>query len=120
MALLAHKDDAAVIDVGSGRSAGDEVGETLEETCRIVLGEKRRRVEPERPRALERGVVDDRAGGVVGGAGAAVGAVGVGGERRYARPAAERDGERQRIFLVRPAAALASDRDGELAAGDDG
>src|SRR4051812_44131230 len=63
--LSAHKDDAAVIDVGSGRSAGDKVGETLEEARRIVLGEKRRRVEPERPRALERGVVDDRAGGVV-------------------------------------------------------
>src|SRR5215211_2911680 len=107
MALLAHKDDAAVIDVGSGRSAGDEVAETLEETCRIVLGEKRRRVEPERPRALERGVVDDRAGGV-------------GGERRDARPAVERDGERERIFLVRPAATLASHRDGELATGDDG
>src|SRR6185436_17557441 len=42
--LSVDEDDAAVIDVGSGRSAGDEVAETLEETCRIVLGEKRRRV----------------------------------------------------------------------------
>ena len=33
--------------------------------------------------------------------------------------AAERDGERQRIFLIRAAAALAAQRDGEFAAGED-
>ena len=50
---------------------------------------------------------------------AAVGAVGVGGERRDARRAVERDGQRQRVFLVRPAAALAADGDGQFAAGQD-
>src|SRR3712207_2109648 len=53
-----HEDDAAVIDVGSGRSAGDEVAETREEICLIVVGEEGRRVEAERPGAGKRGLVD--------------------------------------------------------------
>ena len=63
--------------------------------------------------------VDEGAGRVVGAAAAAVGAVGIGGQRRDAGGAVEVDGERQRIFLVGPAAALAAQRDGEFAAGKD-
>ena len=63
--------------------------------------------------------VDQGAGRVVGLPAAAVGAVGVGGERRDAGGAVERDGQRQRVFLVRAAAALAAERDRELAAGQD-
>ena len=53
------------------------------------------------------GVVDKGAGGVVRAAAAAVGAVGIGGQRGNALGAVEMDGERQRIFLVGAAAAAA-------------
>ena len=56
--------------------------------------------------------------GSSGPAAAAVGAVGIGGQRRNAGGAVEVDGERQSVFLVGPAAALAAQRDRELAAGE--
>ena len=52
-------------------------------------------------------------------AAAAVGAVGIGGKAGEPRRAAEMDGERQCIFLVRAALALAAQRHGQFAAGED-
>ncbi len=75
-----------------------------------------------RPAAWARATVfavDDGAGGVAGGAGAAVGAVGVAGEGGKSRHAGKRDRQRQGIFLVGPAAALAADGDGQFAARED-
>src|SRR3954454_5212373 len=86
----ADEDDADVIDVGAGRSGGDEVAQALEEFCRIVVVESRPRVEPKRLGALQRRLVDDGARRVGGRAGAPVGAVGVGGKRRDAGRARER------------------------------
>ncbi len=54
-----------------------------------------------------RGIVDKGAGRVVRPAPAAVGSIGIGGERRNALGAVEMDGERQRIFLIGAAAAAA-------------
>ena len=71
------------------------------------------------PGAPQGGLVDQGARRVIGLAGAAIGAVGVGRERRDATGARERAGERQSIFLIGPAAAAPLQRDGELAARQD-
>ena len=57
--------------------------------------------------------------GSAGAAGAAVGAVGIGGQRRNAGRVLEQAGQRQRIFLVGAAAAVAAHGHGEFAAGQD-
>ena len=75
-----------------------------------------------RPSARARaavGAVHARAGGVFRRAGAAIGAVGIAGQRVNPFFPVERERQSQRIFLVRSAAALAADRHGELAAGQD-
>ena len=57
--------------------------------------------------------------GSAGSPSAAIGAVGVGGKRGNRRHAGKFDRQRQSIFLVRPAAALAADGDGQFAARKD-
>src|SRR5262245_23511871 len=111
-----NDDRSEVVHVGEGWPGDDQIADPLEKAGGIVVGEKLGRIEAKRPGALQGGGVDGRTGRVGGGAAAPVGAVRVGGERRDAWGAIERDGERQRVFLVRATAALAFDGDGELAA----
>ena len=70
-------------------------------------------------RACQCRIVDKSAGRIVGAAAAAVGAVGVGRKAAHARGAAKVDGERQCIFLVGSALAVAAQGHGQLAAGED-
>src|SRR5580698_18844 len=69
--------------------------------------------------AAKRRRVDEGPGWVVGTAAAAIGSIGIGRQRGYAGGAVEVDGERESVFLVRPAAALPAQGDRELAAGED-
>ena len=69
--------------------------------------------------AAKRRRVDEGAGRIVGAAAAAVGSIGIGGQRRNAGGAVEVDGKRESVFLVGPAAALAAQGDRQLAAGKD-
>ena len=105
-----------LVKVGPGR---EQVAQALEKACGIVVGKKRGRIEAEFPRPRGGVAVHEGARRVLGRARAAVGAVGVGGERRDAVRPGQCDRERQRVFLVRPAAALAADRDGQFAARQD-
>src|SRR5215213_9941862 len=114
-----NEDGAEVIDVREGGTRAQETAHTFEEAGGIVVGKKRGRIEAKFLRARKRPSVDIGAGGVGGRAGAAIGPIGVGGERRDAAGAGEFDRKREGVLLVRPAAALAPHRDGELAAGEE-
>src|SRR5260370_13678379 len=82
----------------------------------MVWGKKRGGMDPEIARPRQRGVVDKSAGRIIGAAAAAVGAVGVAGNRRDSGRGPERLGERQSVFLIRTAASLAAKGHGEFAA----
>src|SRR5215207_6916714 len=58
----ADEDDPAVINVGSCRSRGDEVAQSGEEICRIVVIEQGARIKTEALCSRKGGFVDDRAG----------------------------------------------------------
>lgn len=79
-----------------------------------VVGKKEGGIEADISRPRQRRRVDKRARGILGGAGPAVRAVGICGQRGDARRPRERDRERERVFLIRSAAAFAAQRDGEL------
>ena len=85
----------------------NKVADGVEKPRGIVVGEKRGGIEASGAGARQGGRIDEGAGGVVGAAAAAVGSVGIGGERGDAIRAIEVDRKRQGIFLVRAAAALA-------------
>src|SRR4051794_9720463 len=78
----ADEDDSAVIDVGSCRSRGDEVAQSLKESCRIVVTEEGARIKTEAPGPRKGGLIDERAGRVGGGAAAAIRAVRIGRDGR--------------------------------------
>src|SRR5689334_15303104 len=81
------EDRAEVVDVGERRAGDDEVAEPGEEGVSVVPREMGLGVEPGGGGAGETVRLQDGAGIVLG----AVDAVGVAGDRRDARPAAERD-----------------------------
>src|ERR1043166_2775013 len=112
-----NEDVAEVVDVGEGRPGGEQIAEPREERGGIVLGNKGGRIEAERAGPRGGGPVDKSPGRVVGAPGAAGGPVGVAGKRRDALRAVERQRQRERVFLVGAAAAVAADRDGQFAAG---
>src|SRR5687768_12555629 len=116
----ADEDDAAVIDVGSGRSGSDEVLQTLEEICRIVVLKEGGRIKTEPLRPRKGGFVDDGAGRIGGRAAAAVGAVRIGGEGGDVRGAPQSGGQGEGVFLVGAAAAPAADGHRELSPRDNG
>src|SRR5215468_7128911 len=107
---------AEVVDIGVSRSRSKQVAQAFEESSGIVFGKKRGRIESEVPRPRQRGVVNKSAGRIIGAAAAAVGAVGIAGNRRNPRRSPERLSERQSVFLVRTAASLAAKRYSEFAA----
>src|SRR5262245_18523155 len=84
------QDDAEVVDVGVGGTPYDEPAGRLEEARRIVIVEELLGVQV--ARARKRGCVDDGACRVRYLARAAVDAVGVGGQCRYAVGRSERQG----------------------------
>src|SRR4051812_12435660 len=114
--LAVNEDGAEVIDVREGGTRAQHIAQALEEARGVVVGKKRGRIEAKCLRPGGGLAVHSGAGRVIGRAFAAVRAVGVGGERRNALRAGEFDRERERIFLVRPAAALTANGDRELAA----
>src|SRR5580700_4200304 len=114
-----NDDGTEVGDVGECRARDEKVADAVEKPRGIVVGEKRGGIEAGGPGATKRRRVDEGPGRVVGAAATAVGSVGIRGQRRYAGGAVEVDGERQSVFLVGPAAAVAAQRDRELAAGKD-
>src|SRR3954447_17477249 len=79
---LADEENSAIIDVGSRGSGNDEVAQGLEKASRIVLGEKRRRIKTLPDRPMQAGRVDQGPGRVARIPSAAIGAVGVSGNRR--------------------------------------
>ena len=106
-----------LVKVGPGRQQIAQARRKIRSNC---CRQERRRDRGRAPRARATVSPSTKApAGSSGCAGAAVGAVGVGGERRDAGSAGERDRQRQRVFLVRAAAALAADGDGQFAAGQD-
>src|SRR5690606_22164052 len=107
--------DPDVGDVGAGR-AGDEAGaERLEESVRIVVVEEGAAVDAERAGASRGGGIDPRRGGVAG----PVDAVGGGREEALAVHEVELQRDRERGFLVAPAAASAVDAPRGLPARDE-
>src|SRR5918993_875307 len=110
----ADEDNAAVIDVGSRGSRADEVAQSLEEICRIVVAQEGARIKTEALGAHKGGLVDDGPGGIAGRAAAAVRAVRVRGQCRDGLGALEGNGEGEGIFLVRAATAIPLDRDREF------
>src|SRR5215470_18879011 len=107
---------AEIVDIGVSRSRSKQVAQAFEERGGVVFGKKRGGIEAEAPRPRQRGVVNKGAGRIIGAAAASVGAVGITGNSRNPRRGPERLGERQRVFLVRTASALAAERHGEFAA----
>ena len=98
---------AEVGDVGERRAGREQIADAVEKPRGIVVGEKGGGIEAGSAGPRQSRVVDKGAGGVVRPAAAAVGSVGIGGQRGNSLGAVEMDGERQRIFLVRAAAAAA-------------
>src|SRR4051794_13875814 len=100
--LRAVNDNGAkIIDVGAGGACLDEIADPGKKTCGVVVRKKMGRIEAKRTGPSQRGFVDSGAGRVVGRARAAIGAVGVAGERRNARRSLERQRQGQGVFLVR-------------------
>src|ERR1051325_1013947 len=113
--VTVNEDGAEVIDVGEGGARTQQVAQALEEARGVVVGKKRGRIEAKFLGPGDRLAVDDRPGRVIGRAAPAVRTVGVGGKGRDAARARKADAERERIFLVRPAAPVfVPDCDGEF------
>src|SRR4051812_18337617 len=117
--LAVNEDGAEVIDVREGGTRAKQIAQALEEARGVVVGKKRGRIEAKFPRPQGGLAVDSCAGRIVGRTLAAVSAVCIPSKRRNAVRPLECNGERRRIFLVRPAAALATDRHPEFAARQD-
>ena len=80
-----NDDGAEVGHVGERRAGPEQIADAVEKPRGIVVGEKRGGIEAGGPGALKRRRVDKGAGRVVRAAAAAVGSVGIGGQRRDAR-----------------------------------
>src|SRR4249919_3844160 len=104
-----NDDGPKIVHVGPGRACFDEVAQPCEEPGGIVVREKMGRIEAERSGPDQRALVYRGAGRVIRGACATVGAVSIPGQCGDAGRALQRQGQRQGIFLVRAAAALAAD-----------
>src|SRR5271155_4438720 len=81
-----------IIDIGESRTGVQEAAQPLEEPRGIVVGKKGGGIEADLAGARQGGLVDEGPCRVVGAAGAAIGAVGVPGDRSNAGSAAERYG----------------------------
>src|SRR5437588_2717708 len=114
-----NEDGTQVIDVGEGGTWAEKIAQRFEKSGGVVVGKKRGRIEAKIARPRGGRTVDVGTRRVLCRPGAAVGAIGVARQRRDPRGAGKMDRERQRVFLVRPAAPAAADRDGEFAAGED-
>src|SRR6188508_886264 len=89
--LTVNEDGAEVIDVREGRAWGQEIAQALEEARGVVVGKKRGRIEAEFPCPWCGLAVHNGAGRIRCRAFAAVGAIGIGGERRDALRAGQFD-----------------------------
>src|SRR5262252_664862 len=107
---------AEIVDIGIGWSRLKQIAQAFEESGGVVFGKKRGGIEAKFLGAGERRVVNESAGWIVWIAGAAIGTVGVAGDCRNPGGAMELLGERESIFLIRTAAALAPNAYSELAA----
>src|SRR5262249_54108347 len=104
-----------IVHVGMGCTRSQKVINASKESGRIVVGKKSGGNEAQLAGAPEGCVVNSAPGRTVGTRSAATSGIGGGGQTWKAGPPARRQGKRQRIFLVRPAASLAAHRHGELA-----
>src|ERR1044072_4283075 len=107
--LAVNEDGAEVIDVRECGTRPEQAAQALEEARGVVVGKKRGRSEAESGGLRGGLAVREGTRLVVRRAFSTVGAVGIGGERGDAVRAGEPNRQRQRVFLVRPAAALAAD-----------
>src|ERR1700731_468588 len=96
---LVNQDPPDVIDIGERRAGLQQIAGGREEGGSVVVVEEGTGLEAERRHPSKRRLIDDGAGGIGGPARAAVGAVGVAGERCDAGRILEQVGQRQRIFL---------------------
>jgi hypothetical protein len=102
-----------IIYIREGWPRHHQIAEFLKEFGRIVVSEKSRRIEPQPSGARERGGIDEDARRIVRRPPVGFHRLSPpGGDRRQAR---ERNGERQRIFLIWAAAALAANPEGGTA-----
>ena len=102
-ALLLDQDGAEIVDVGVGRSGDHEIAEGGKDPVGIVGGQRGSRVDTGGGRARQRIGVDDSTCIVF----AAVDAVRIARQGVGAGCAAERQGQRQRVLPIWPAAAFA-------------
>src|SRR5437588_4298426 len=91
--LAVNEDGAEVIDVREGGTRAKQIAQALEEARGVVVGKKRGRIEAKFAGAGGGLAIHGGDGRIVGRAFAAVGAIGVGGERRNAARAVEFDRE---------------------------
>src|SRR6516225_6258973 len=114
-----NDDGAEVGDVGERRAGYEQVADSVEKPRGIVVGEKRGGNEAEPFGPCQGRIVDKSASRVVGSALAAVGSIGISRQCGNSLGPGEVDGERQRIFLVRTAAATALKGHGQFAPRED-
>src|SRR6516165_9329551 len=114
-----NDDGAEVGDVSKRRAGREQVADSVEKPRGIVVGEKRGGIEADGSRSTQGGIVDKGPGRVIGPPPAAVGSIGIGGQPGNAFRSGQVNGERQRILLVRAAAATAFERYGQFAARKD-
>src|SRR5262245_1350685 len=108
-----------IIDIRESWPRRHQAPQAGKKSGRIVVGEKRGRIEAESGRPGGVGRFHVGPGGVPRTAAAPVGTVGIGRKRRDAGAVLQREREGERIFLVRTAAPLAADRDGQFPARQD-
>src|SRR5262249_60405882 len=106
-------------DVGERRAGYEQVAHGVEKPRGIVVGEKRGGNEAEPFGPHQGRIVDKGSGRVVWLALAALGSIAIGRPCSNTLSPREENGDRQRIFLVRTAAAAAFKGDGQLAPGED-
>src|SRR5437764_13805719 len=102
-----NEDGAEVIDVGEGGARAEEMAQAFEKAGGVVVGKKRGRIEAELLGARHGVALHIGAGGIVGRARPTIRAVGIARQCRDAGCPRKFDGERQRVFLIRSAAAPA-------------
>src|SRR5262249_37295837 len=95
-----NEDGPDVVHVGPGRARAQQISKPFKEFRRIIVIKEHGRIEAGHTRPRERGLVDQGASGILRRPAAAIGAVGVAGQRRDAGYAPKREGEGEGEFLV--------------------
>src|SRR6476660_6385595 len=96
--LTVNEDRPEVIDVGEGGARTQEVAQTFEKACGVVVGKKRGRIEAKFPCPRGGLAVHIGSGRILRRTSATIGTISIAGQRRDSVCAGKCDGEGQRIF----------------------